>query len=156
MTKEKFLTKRWNNWFTLGLGLPTLIYAVVVLSTSVLSDFAGFIGMAAMGAVYWTVVEWHSARRFAWQRKNSADPIPVKLKFTHPLNLIFVAYNVIYWIPIILPFTRIIDYRTGFIALFVVVIIRAVANLYRNNVLTLEQAEIYPLRIHWSDEIYIN
>ena len=52
MTKEKFLTKRWNNWLTLGLGLPTLIYGVVVLSTSVLSDFAGFIGMAVMGAVY--------------------------------------------------------------------------------------------------------
>ena len=147
MTKEKFLTKRWNNWLTLGLGLPTLIYTVVVLSTSVLSDFVGFIGMAVLGAVYWTVVEVHSAKRFAWQRKNSTDPIPVKLKFTNPLNLVFVAYNVIYWIPIILPFTKIIDYRTGFIAFFVVIIIRAVANLYRNNVLTLEQAEIYPFRI---------
>jgi len=38
------------------------------------------------------------------------------------------------------------DYRTGFIAFFVVVTIRAVANLYRNNFLTLEQAEIFPLR----------
>ncbi len=57
------------------------------------------------------------------------------------------AYNVIYWIPIVLPFTPIMGYRTGFIAVFVVIIIRAVANLYRNNVLTLEQAEIFPLRI---------
>ena len=52
MTKEQFLTVRWNSWLTLALGLPTLIYAIVVLSTSVLSDFAGFIGMAVMGAVY--------------------------------------------------------------------------------------------------------
>ena len=52
MTKEKFLTVRWNNLLSLGLGIPTLIYAVVVLSTSVLSDFAGFIGMAVMGAFY--------------------------------------------------------------------------------------------------------
>ena len=52
MTKEKFLTVRWNNWLTLALGLPTLIYVVVVLSTSVLSDFAGFIGMAVMGVLY--------------------------------------------------------------------------------------------------------
>ena len=52
MTKEKFLTVRWNNWLTLGLGLPTLIYAIVVLSTSVLSDFWGFIGLAIMGALY--------------------------------------------------------------------------------------------------------
>ena len=52
MTKEKFLTRRWNNWLLLGMGLPTLVYAVVFLSTSVLSDFAGFIGMAVIGAVY--------------------------------------------------------------------------------------------------------
>ena len=74
-------------------------------------------------------------------------PVPVKLRATHPLNLIFVAYNVIYWIPVILPFTTIMDYRTGFIALFVIVIIRGVANLIRNNLLTLEQAEVYPFRI---------
>ena len=52
MKKEKFLTKRLNNWLTLVMGLPTLVYGVVVLSTSVLSDFAGFIGMAVLGAVY--------------------------------------------------------------------------------------------------------
>jgi hypothetical protein len=52
MTKDRFLTRGWNNWLMLGMGLPTLIYAVVVLSTSVLSDFAGFIGMAVIGAVY--------------------------------------------------------------------------------------------------------
>ena len=52
MTKEKFLTKRWNNWLTLALGLPTLIYGTVVLSTSVLSDFWGFIGMVIIGVVY--------------------------------------------------------------------------------------------------------
>ena len=52
MTKEKYLTVRMNNWLTLGMGIPVLIYAVVVLSTSVLSDFAGFIGMVVLGAVY--------------------------------------------------------------------------------------------------------
>ena len=52
MTKEKFLTQRWNNWLTLGMGIPVLIYAVVVLSTSVLSDFAGFIGIAVMGSLF--------------------------------------------------------------------------------------------------------
>ena len=52
MTKEQFLTVRWNNWLTLAFGLPTLIYAIVVLSTLVLSDFWGFIGMAVMGALY--------------------------------------------------------------------------------------------------------
>jgi hypothetical protein len=36
----------------LAMGLPTLAYAVVYLSTSKLSDLAGFIGMAVIGAVY--------------------------------------------------------------------------------------------------------
>lgn len=52
MTKDNFLTKSWNNWLTVGLGLPTLIYATIFLSTSVISDFAGFIGMFVLGAVY--------------------------------------------------------------------------------------------------------
>ena len=57
-----------------------------------------------------------------------------------------VAYNVAWWIPIILPFTNTIDYRTGFIAFLVVTLIRLVANLIRNNVLKPEQAESFPLR----------
>jgi hypothetical protein len=46
----------------------------------------------------------------------------------------------------VLPFTKIIDYRTGFIALFIITVIRAGANLYRNNLLSPEQAESFPLR----------
>ena len=149
MTKENFLTKSWNNWLTIGLGIPAMVFAYVVLTTSAMSDFTGFIGMVLIGATYWTVVELHSAKRFVWLRQNSDDTIPVKLKFAHPLNLLFIAYNVIYWLPMILPFTKIIEYRTGFVAMFVVVIIRAIANLYRNNLLTLEQAEVYPFRIPW-------
>ena len=34
MTKEKFLTVRWNNILSLALGLPALIYVITVLSTS--------------------------------------------------------------------------------------------------------------------------
>jgi len=49
---EKFLTVRWNNWISLGVGIPVLIYVVVVLSTSVLVGFAGFIGMVVLGVLY--------------------------------------------------------------------------------------------------------
>ena len=52
MTKEKFFTKRWNNWLTLGLGIPTLAYGIFVLSASVMSDFADFIGMVVIGLVF--------------------------------------------------------------------------------------------------------
>jgi hypothetical protein len=82
--------------------------------------------------------------RFAWLRKNSANYVPVEQSFTN--RLIYIAYNVVWWIPIVLPFTKIIDYRTGFIAFFVITIIRAGVNLYRNNVLNPEQAESFPLR----------
>ena len=82
--------------------------------------------------------------RFAWLRENSPNHVSVTPSLTN--RLIFIAYNVVWWIPVVLPFTRTIDYRTGFIAFLVVTIIRAVANLYRNNVLTPEQAENFPLR----------
>ena len=52
MTKEEFLTVRWNNWLTLLLGLPTIIFAVVFLTTSFLSDFWGFIAIVILGVVY--------------------------------------------------------------------------------------------------------
>jgi len=52
MTKEKFLTVRWNNMLALGLGLPALIYVVFALSTSVYSERGGMIALAAIGALY--------------------------------------------------------------------------------------------------------
>jgi len=52
MTKEDFLTLRWNNILTLGFGLIMLAYVGFVLSTSVLSDVWAFIGLVLIGAVY--------------------------------------------------------------------------------------------------------
>lgn len=52
MTKEKFLTVRWNNVLSLGLGIPALIYVVFALTTSVLSDLAAFIGLVVIGVLY--------------------------------------------------------------------------------------------------------
>jgi hypothetical protein len=60
--------------------------------------------------------------------------------------LIYAAYNILYWAPIVFPFTRAMEYRTGFVTLFAILIFRSVANLYRNNFLTLEQAETFPFR----------
>ena len=52
MTKEAFLTARWNNVLTIGLGLVVAIYAVVAWSTVIMSDRAAFIGLMVIGAVY--------------------------------------------------------------------------------------------------------
>ena len=52
MTKEKFLTARWNNLLSLGLGIPALIYVVVAFSTALWSGRAGFIGLSIIGVLY--------------------------------------------------------------------------------------------------------
>ena len=52
MPKEKFLTVRWNNFLSLGLGLIVLIYVVVVLSSSAWSERSGLIGLAVIGALF--------------------------------------------------------------------------------------------------------
>ena len=82
--------------------------------------------------------------RFAWLREKSEDSVSAQ---PSAINLlILIAYNVIWWIPILLGFTKVIDYRTALIAFLVITIIRAIANLIRNNLLTLEQAELFPFR----------
>lgn len=52
MTKEQFLTVRWNNVLTVGLGLPALIYVVVTLSIGFWSAQGGLIGLAIIGVLY--------------------------------------------------------------------------------------------------------
>jgi hypothetical protein len=51
MTKEGFLSVRWNNLISLGMGLIPLAY-VVVLSTSALPPSAGFVGLVVIGVLY--------------------------------------------------------------------------------------------------------
>ena len=82
--------------------------------------------------------------RFAWLRENSEDHVPAKPSLLN--RLIFITYNLVWWLPIVLGFTKVIDYRTAFITFLIITIIRAIANLIRNNVLTLEQAESFPFR----------
>jgi hypothetical protein len=81
---------------------------------------------------------------FAWINKDSADDIPAKESSIR--RVIYIAYNLIWWIPIVLAIFKIIDYWTAFIALLILTVIRAVVNLYRNNVLNPMQAESFPLR----------
>ncbi len=52
MTKQDFLTVRWNNLLTVGLGLPTLVFAAVSLATPVLPELTSFIVLAVIGSVY--------------------------------------------------------------------------------------------------------
>jgi hypothetical protein len=90
------------------------------------------------------IVEQHAAMRFAWLREKSGDPAPAPPSAIN--RLIMVAYNLIWWAPIVLGFFKVIDYRTAFITFLIITIFRAIVNVVRNNVLTPEQAETFPLR----------
>ena len=52
MTKEDFLTVRWNNLLSLGLGIPALMYVIAAFSTSIWTTMGGLIGLAVIGALY--------------------------------------------------------------------------------------------------------
>ena len=82
--------------------------------------------------------------RFAWQRKKSAHKASARQSSTG--RIIYFTYNIVYWLPIVLTIIGIIDYRTGIIALSLILIARAAANLYRNNVPTAEEGEYFALR----------
>ena len=52
MSRGKFLTLRWNNMLSLGLGLIVLMYVLAALASGTWSGRDGFIGIAVLGAVY--------------------------------------------------------------------------------------------------------
>jgi hypothetical protein len=82
--------------------------------------------------------------RFAWLRENTPDAGAAQPGAAN--QLVFVAYNIAFWIPVVLGFAGIIDYGAAFVAFALVVLVRALANLYRNNLLAPERAEFFPLR----------
>ena len=82
--------------------------------------------------------------RFAWLREKSGNDVPVEQSTIN--RLILITYNLIWWAPIVLGFAKVIDYQTGFVAFLLITIFRAIANLFRNNVLKGEQAAYFPLR----------
>ena len=52
VTRDRFLTVRWNNLLSLGLGIPTLIYVVAAFSTALWLERGGLIGLAVFGAFF--------------------------------------------------------------------------------------------------------
>jgi len=52
VTKDTFLTVRWNNLLMLGLGVPTLILVVVAFSTSSWSERGALIALSFFGGFF--------------------------------------------------------------------------------------------------------
>ena len=82
--------------------------------------------------------------RFAWLRKNSSNYVSVNQGCT--FSLIKMTYNALFLIPILLAFMKTIEFRPGFIAFTIVIMVRLGANLFLNNVLDPEQAERFPFQ----------
>jgi len=61
-------------------------------------------------------------------------------------RLTLIAYNVIWWIPLVLPILGTISYRTGFVTFLAVTVLRALINSYRVNLMPVAAAERLPLR----------
>jgi len=81
--------------------------------------------------------------RFAWLRKKQGLEDP---KMSNGARLIYIGYNAIWWLPVVLVVLSVWSYRAGAVGFVVVTVFRALANLYRNNVLSIEAARRFPLR----------
>lgn len=52
MTKEKFLTRRWNYIISVVQGVPTLLFVIYGLSTPLGSTREGMIALSLVGALF--------------------------------------------------------------------------------------------------------
>ena len=52
MSKEKFLTIKWNNLLSIGLGIPLMIFVVYAFSSSFWMEKGGLIWLASIGILY--------------------------------------------------------------------------------------------------------
>lgn len=52
MSREEFLTVRWNNVLSLILGLPALVYVVYAFSSGLWQERNGLIVLAIIGVLY--------------------------------------------------------------------------------------------------------
>lgn len=61
-------------------------------------------------------------------------------------RMILVAYNFVWWVPVVLPVLGLISYTAGLVGFLIISMARAMVNLYRNNVMPVERAQRFPLR----------
>ena len=81
--------------------------------------------------------------RFAWLRTKESRDRPAA---TSSERLTLIAYNVAWWIPVVLPILGVISYRAGFAAFLAITVVRALVNGYRINVMPVTAADRLPLR----------
>ena len=88
-------------------------------------------------------MEQHSGLRFAWLRIKQGIEDPA---MSAAARLIFIGYNVIWWLPVVMVIFGVWSFRAGAVGFVVVTVIRALLNLYRNNAMPIGAAHRFPLR----------
>ena len=88
-------------------------------------------------------MEQHSGLRFAWLRQKQGIDDPA---MSLGARLVYVGYNVAWWLPVVFVVFGAWPYRAGALGFVVVTVFRALANLYRNNMLPIDAAQRFPLR----------
>ena len=81
--------------------------------------------------------------RFAWLRENSENTATIEQSSIS--RLVYVVYNIAWWIPLVLAILGTIDYDTAFVAFFVYSLFRDVFNFYMNNFIMPVLADFFPL-----------
>lgn len=81
--------------------------------------------------------------RYAWLRVQQQLEEP---EMSTAARLIFISYNMVWWLPVVLVVIGVWSYQQGAIGFLVVTAVRALINLYRNNMLATDAAQSFPLR----------
>lgn len=82
--------------------------------------------------------------RFAWLRSSDGSGPPPTTGVT---RILLIGYNLVWWVPIALPILGLVTYRAGAIGFLILSMARAAVNLYRNNVLPVDEGDRFPLRL---------
>lgn len=83
--------------------------------------------------------------RFAWLSTSQGSEHP-RVK-TPTERLLLISYNAVWWVPVVLPLLGLMSWRAGTIGFLAVTVIRASINLWRINIMPIEVAQRFPLRL---------
>lgn len=144
MTKDQFLSARFNNTLSLGLGVIVLSYVIFVIATASYGQQGRFLGVVLISSAFCIIVEGHTTWRFH-RLKKLADRQPAA-QAGCLISLFRLVYGAAWYLPVLLAFIGTISYSAGFAIFTAITLVRLIANLYINNRLDWEEFETFLFR----------
>jgi len=144
MTRDQFLSARFNNTLALTLGFIVLMYVIFVIVNATYAQQEMFLGVVLISSAFCIIVEGHTTWRFVRLKRLANRQSYAKAGGL--ISLFRLVYNAAWLFPVLLAFTGNIDYATGFAAFTAITLIRLIANLYINNRLGWEEFETFLFR----------